>query len=326
MTLMSCRLLRRKPLILFALFVFSLFIFQPRVQPTAASTGQPISDAQDRTSAHSSAELRSSLIALYAENTIQRVPVNIDIKKKQTKVDEILAKLSTLGPVFPAAAFSMSNFAVEGFVRGRWPIVVVYELEADSTAEVTVSTINDGKREAFRIQLQPTKGEPLEEKRQIPEAFGRQPQLGAVSFRAVKNGPEPRKPAHFFLYGLGVGDKAVGSIVIDQLKFQPSTIHPKLKEKASYSFHSRSDFNAGAADFMRVTRSPDNVIHFEPVAGQLLKDGIGRDEQVANDWDGKNDKGKVSPGPHQFRVRVWRGLKSGGDWVSAFSPQVVTVE
>lgn len=331
MNLIPEKLSRRKLLVPFTLLVFLLPVFQLRPPSIAASEGPSIPAvhglARTVTLTNSGPGRRSTnLLAGYPGNTMQGVSVpRIDLKKKQTKVEEILTKLSELGPLFPAAAFSMSNFSVQGFVKGKWPIVVVYELEADSTGEVTVTTLNNGKPETFRIPLMPTRGEPLEEKRQLPEAFGQKPQLGAVSFRAFKNGPGPRKPAHFFLYGLGVGDKAVGSMVVDQLKFQPGTIRPKLKEKASYSFHSLSDFNAGATDFMRVTRSPDDVIHMEPVAREMMKDGIGRGERVAKDWDGKNDKGKVSLGPHQFHVRVWRGLKSGGDWVSAFSPQVVTV-
>ena len=325
MTLFSYTVSRRL-LVLFTLLVLSLLVFQLQ-QPTAAGYEESFADSRGRTSesaaTHSDAERKKSLVASYL--TQLQIP-SVKIKgKEQTNVDDMLTKLSVLGPLFPAAAFSMSNFSVEGFVKGRWPIVVVYELEADSTAEVTVSTINNGKRETLRIELRPTKGEPGEEKRQLPEAFGQKTQLGAVTFRALKNGPEPRKPAHFFLYGLGVGDKAVGSMVIDQLKFQPGNIRPKLKEKASYSFHSRSDFNTGTTDFVRVTYQ-DNVVHMEPVAHEVLKDGIGRDERVTRDWDGKNDKGKISPGPHHFHVRMWRGLKSGGDWVSAFSQQVVTVE
>jgi hypothetical protein len=328
MTLMPCKPLTRKLLVLFMLLVFSLFVFQSRLQPTAASDEQSLRDARtsEAKPTRSGAQPRSSLVVTYPKNQkISRIPpVKIKVEKKQNNAAKILSNLARAGPLFPAA-FSMSDFSVQGIVKGRWPLVVVYELEADSTAEVTINTTNNGKLESFRIPLRPTKGEPLEEKRQLPEGFGQKPQLGEISFRAFKNGPEPNRPAHFFLYGLGVGDKAVGSVVVDQLKFQPPKIQPKLKEKASYSFHSLSDFDYGSADFMRVTY-PDNVYHFETVARKKLNDGIGHDEWLMKDWDGKNDKGKISPGRYQFRVRVWRALQSGGDWVSAFSQQVVKVE
>jgi hypothetical protein len=233
---------------------------------------------------------------------------------------EIIAKS---GPAF-AAVFSMSSFSVNGYVKGRWPIVIDYELEAESAAEVTIS-IKDTKQ-TFVIELPPTNDQRKEVIRQLPEEFGQEPQVGLLSFQAFKTGPGQRKPARFFLYGLGVGDRAVGSMVIDQLQFQPGSIHPKLKEKASYSFRSLSDFDTGSADFMLVTLSSDGVVRPQLVARETLKNGVRRGESVSKDWDGKDSKGKISEGPHQFHVRMWRGLKGGGDWVFAATRQVVRVE
>jgi hypothetical protein len=238
----------------------------------------------------------------------------------------------------------MSNFSVKGFVKGGWPIVIEYQLEPESSAALTI-TIKDMKQ-PFVIQLPPTKGERKEIIRQLPEEFGRKPQVGVLSFQAFKVGAgqkQPasfflyglsvgavgagqKQPAHFFLYGLGVGDKAVGPMVIDQLRFQPGSIRPNLKEKATYSFRSLSEFDTVSADFMLVTISPDNVVRPQLVAQQMLKNGVGPGETVTKEWDGKNRKGKVSQGPHQFYVRVWRGLKSGGDWVFAAIEELVRVE
>jgi hypothetical protein len=327
MTLLSYAVSRRL-LIVFTLLIFSLFVFQPRPQTTAASE-QSRRDAQGHPSeaaaTHSGGEPRSSLIVSYPKH--QKIPsiprVRMKIEKKQTNVAKIISNLAKAGPLFPEAAFSMSDFKVQALVKGRWPIVVEYELEADSTAEVTIS-INNGEFK-FPVRLRTTNGKTIQVTDHLPGTFGEKPQLGEVSFKAFRNGPEPRRPANFFLYGLGFGDKAVGSMVVDHLEFQPPSIHPKLNEKASCSFHSLSDFDSGSADFMRVTY-PDNVYHFEPVARKKLNNGIAYDEWLAKDWDGKNDKGKISPGRHQFRVRVWRTLQSGGDWVSAFSKHVVKVE
>lgn len=327
MTLFSYAVSKRL-LVLFTLLIFSLLVFQPR-PPTTAAGEQSLRDAQGRPSeaaaTHSGAQPRSSLIVSHPKN--QKIPpiprVRMKTEKKQTNVAKIISNLAKAGPLFPAVAFSMSDFSVQGIVKGKWPLVIEYELEADSTAEVTIS-INNGELK-FPVRLRTTNGKTIQVTDHLPETFGQKPQLGEVSFKAFKNGPEPRRPANFFLYGLGFGDKAVGSMVVNNLKFQPPGIHPKLKEKASYGFHSLSEFDFGSADFMRVTY-PDNVYHFEPVARKKLNDGIEYDETVTKDWDGKNDKGKVSLGRHQFRVQVWRTLQSGGDWVSAFSKQVVQVE
>lgn len=290
MTFIACKLSRGRLLVLFGLLSFSLLIFQPWV-------------------------------VSYGKNMIQGV--RVDLKKKQTSVAEIPSKLSELGPVFPAA-FSMSSFSVEGLVKGKWPIAVEYELEAGSTAEITVTT-NNGRR-AFPISLPPTNGERRELKAQLPEAFGQVPQLGVVSFRALKNGPEPRKPARFFLYGLGVGDKAVGSMVIVKLRVQPGSIRPKLKEKASYSFRSLSDFNKVAAEFSLATVESDGSTRAQLAYSEGFKNGVRGGQSVEGNWDGKNDKGKISPGPHQFHVRAWRDLRNGGDWAFAAERELVRVE
>jgi hypothetical protein len=114
-------------------------------------------------------------------------------------------------------------------------------------------------------------------------------------------------------------------MVIDRLQFQPPSIRPKLKEMASYSFHSSSDFDTVAAEFRLVTRSPGRGVSSQLAFRETLKEGVARDGSVTKFWDGKNGKGKISQGPHQFSVRAWRGLKSGADWVFAAKNQLVTV-
>lgn len=229
-----------------------------------------------------------------------------------------------MGPIFPTAAFSMSDFVVQGFVKGRWPVVIEYELEANSTAEVKIMS-SDAKLK-FPIRLEPTNGKSKEVKAYLPETFGQKPQLGLISFKAFKNGPEPRKPADFFLYGLGFGDKAVGSLVIVRLQFQPGTIRPKLKEKASYSFRSLSDFNTAAAEVRVLTRAPDGSSYPQLVYKKDFTSGMRVGETRTGEWDGKNSKGKVSIGTHQFHVRAWRGFEKGGDWAAVSEKLQVKVE
>jgi hypothetical protein len=42
-------------------------------------------------------------------------------------------------------------------------------------------------------------------------------------------------------------------------------------------------------------------------------------ERARGTWKG----GK--PGEHMLQIRAWRGLESGGDWVVAWSPDIVDV-
>ncbi|HEX8140738.1 MAG TPA: hypothetical protein VF544_24440 [Pyrinomonadaceae bacterium] len=213
---------------------------------------------------------------------------------------------------------------MQGIVKGLWPVVIDYELEPESRALISIS-VNDA-RQPFVIELPATNDQRAEVVRQLPAEFGQKPLVGLIYFQAFKSGPEGRRPARFFLYGLGMGDKAVGSMVIDQLRFQPGQIRTKLKEKASYSFHSRADFDAVSADFLRVISPPGGATSWQLAGREMLKDGVRRDKTVARDWDGRTINGTVSQGPHQFQVRVWRSLKNGGDWVSAVTKQMVKVE
>jgi hypothetical protein len=36
-------------------------------------------------------------------------------------------------------------------------------------------------------------------------------------------------------------------------------------------------------------------------------------------------EGKGKPGEHMLQIRAWRGLENGGDWVVAWSPDIVDV-
>jgi O-antigen ligase len=234
-----------------------------------------------------------------------------------------VASLAISGPAF-SAILSMSKFSVGGFVNGGWPIVIAYELEADSTAAVTINT-KDGKH-SFVIQLPSTNDQPAEVIQKLPPEFGQKPEVGVLSFIALQNGPEPKKPARFFLSGLGLGPHAVGSMVIDQLQCQPGSIHPKLKEQASYSFRSRSDFNTAAAEFRLVTDTPGGALRSRLVFKEQFANGIGHDKSLKSDWNGKSNKGEIFPGPYQFYVRAWSGLKSGGNWVFAAKNRAVKVE
>lgn len=306
----------RRLFALFALLVFSLLALRLATRTTIALAEPSAFAAQEQQPVRPGQKPKPTPVPSAGQPRIE-APIP-GFGKKKSAADNI----SQNGPEFPAA-FSMSSFSVKGFVQGRWPIVIVYELEADSTALLTISTKDT--KQPFNIELLPANNRTQEVISQIPEEFGQKPTVGVFSFQAFKTVSGQRKPVRFFLYGLGCGNHAVGSMVVDQLQFQPGSIHPKLKEKASYSFRSLSDFDTASADFMLVSLDSEGVVRSELAAREMLKNGVRSGEAIAREWDGKN-KGKVSLGPHQLRVRVWRGLKSGGDWVFAATEQIVKVE
>jgi hypothetical protein len=233
----------------------------------------------------------------------------------------LLKTLAKSGPLLPAGVFVMSKFTVEGYVKGDWPAVIEYTLEEGGAAEVRFEA--EGAKKAFVVRLTPTGDTPKQVIVRLPPELGKKLAAGSVSFSATKNGGT--EPARFFLSGLGLGDNAVGSMVIDQLAFRPGSIRPSQKEKAAYSFRSRSDFDVVNVEFLRVTLNQQGVISPERVSRQKVG-RVRREQTVSRDWDGKDGKGKVSGGWYQFNVSAQRGLKQGGDWVVAITRDRVRVE
>ena len=45
-------------------------------------------------------------------------------------------------------------------------------------------------------------------------------------------------------------------------------------------------------------------------------------ERAKGTWEGKGGK----TGEHMLQIRAWRGLEKGGDWVVAWSPDIVNLQ
>ena len=262
----------------------------------------------------------------FIEDSLRDLPqlpiprISHDTKSKAQTTKDLVDLVSKVGPLFPLG-FNMSHFEVKGFVKGEWPLVIDYELEPDSIATLTISTEN--VKQPVVINLSPTqRGEVISK---LPAEFGKKPQVGVLTFEAFKTGSSGREPAGFVLHALGMGDHAVGSVVIDQLHFQPENISTQKGQKASYSFHSRAYFNRGWAEFKLLTVT-NRIVHVQLVASEQLNNGIRNGDSVTREWDGKDNHHLVKPGVYQFHVRMQRGLSSGGDWVFAAAEQVVRVD
>jgi len=249
--------------------------------------------------------------------------VSVDLSQifghREPNIDKLLDKK---GPQFPDA-FTMSSFGVQAFVKGNWPVILEYELEQSSLILVTI--VVPGVQTAY-YRLEGTK------QREsvilhIPERFGSKPVPGWYLIRAMSTNVGEIKPVHFHILALGAGDKAVGSATIDRLTFQQQLLNTQQKQKVDYSFHSLSDFDEVEVEFpMGTLHTTDRLIVQEKVKVEPIPGGVQRDAVVQRSWDGKGENGKYSPGTHYMVVRAWRGLKSGGDWIAAWSSQVLRVE
>ena len=233
-------------------------------------------------------------------------------------------ELSEMGPQFPML-YSMSDLSFYAFVKGNWPLVIDYEPLQTSLIIFTIDAEADGIG-TFSYRLDGTKPGRQQVLLRIPARFGDKPRIAEYSMSAFAPGLGEQKPATFRIYGFAAGDRAVGSMGIDQLRFEPGSVSPKQKQKAFYNFHSLFDFSKVAAEFMLVgLDASTREIKAKLVKSEEIGGGVHRDAWISKQWNGKNDKGNVSQGQHQLHVRAWRGVDSGGDWVAAWSPQLVHI-
>jgi hypothetical protein len=223
-------------------------------------------------------------------------------------------KLGNKGPQVPDK-FDMSGFVMKGLVQGNWPIVLDFMIDSPGFAQVDITA---GKQH-FLVRMHNDPNRRGYAKIRLPKYFGTKPQIATYKIHSMppagSNGPAPRLRT----YGFGAGEKAVGSVAIDQLTFQPGTIHPKAQEVAAYGFHAHSAFDSVKAAFIFTTLHNGSVLVQKDQEAELSP--VPEGERAKGTW--KGDPGKA--GEHMLQIRAWRGLKNGGDWVVAWSPDIVDV-
>ncbi len=229
---------------------------------------------------------------------------------------DVREQLSRNGPQFPAS-LRMSDFHVTGFAKGGWPVVIDYDAEPGTYVLLTVVTQNAPPAEA--VLAAPQTGRRLQ-LLGLPLDFGTSLKSAAFSLTATASRTDPT-PRYLRIYGFGCGPKAVGSVAIDQLLFGPPAVTAS-QPAAHFGFHAHTTFDKMKAEFMQVALI-DNSIEGQLFDDKKINRRVANEERVSDDWSAK----KAKPGQIQFRVRGWmtvQGDSEGGDWVSAFSPDLVS--
>jgi hypothetical protein len=220
------------------------------------------------------------------------------------------------GPEVPKD-LDMNGFSIKGLVRPNWPVVLDFAIDSPGAARVDIITADN--RHHFRATIHNTPNRRAYGIFHLPANFGENLQTAIYKVQAVPLAGSSAPPPQLRTFGLGAGDRAVGSVAIDQLTFQPAAIHPKQNEVASFGFHAHSNFNGVTAEFVFTTLNNGHVL-VEKDQEQKM-DPVEEDQHDNGTWAGK--KGKT--GEHMLQVRAWRGLQDGGDWVVAWSPDIVNV-
>jgi hypothetical protein len=243
------------------------------------------------------------------------------------------ALLDEKGPQF-LPLFSLSSLAVMGFSRGGWPVAIDYVLEQDSLLLVIISP--EGEKPLI-FRLEGKKGHWIT-KMQIPSSVGDQLRVSQYLVQSLDDSVGQVTPSHVHIHGLAAGPRAVGSIGIDQLTFSPDSIQRGKDPKAKFSYHSISDFDDTEVSFVRVGKTSTGEIVAVAVDSQHMG-SITKDHVKSGDWDGSSNTGDLLrkfpdlkqwlQAPHSqniLQVRAWLHEGHGGDFVSALSETMVSVE
>ncbi len=228
---------------------------------------------------------------------------------------QVSEQLNRNGPQFPES-LRMSDFRVTGFAKGGWPVVVDYEAEQGTYVLLTIVTQNSPPAQA--VLAVPQTGRRLQLLR-LPAEFGTTLKSATFSIDAAASAID-QAPRYLRIYGFGCGAKAVGSVAIDELRFGPGAVTVS-DPKTHFGFHTHTMFDKMKAEFMQIAMV-DHSIEGQLFDNKKIDRRVAEGESINDQWSAK----KAKTGPIQFRVRGWmtvRGDNTGGDWVSAFSPDLV---
>lgn len=244
--------------------------------------------------------------------------------------------LDKKGPQLPML-YSMSSFTFTGFTKGGWPIAVDYVVPQDS---LVLFVVTPEGQPSITYRLAGKAGHWIV-KLAIPNSVGSELLVAHYSLQTLdgKDVPGPVAPASIYVHGVAAGPKAVGSIGIDHVVFQPGNIVKAQSQKAQYSYHSISDFDDTEVSFVRLGKSGGGEVRAAAVASKSMGN-IAQDHVKNGDWDGSVDKKLVktyknpelqqwlqSPnGHHALQIRAWLRKNHGGDFVAAISDTLVTVQ
>jgi hypothetical protein len=225
-----------------------------------------------------------------------------------------MTKISDGGPRMERE-FYVNRFEFKAFARGGWPCVVDYDLPPNTSAVFTVRHENGQTHE---VRLDPRRIGNWEAKFDLPVSFG---DLSVATYGMnVVVGQSPQ-PQNFRLYAIGCGPKAVGSVTIDRLQFGPKVIKLSVSDLSTYGFRARQTFNKVRAEFMHTTLLPNGLAN-KRVADENLgrvsagEEPLSRQRKVSRSWTGD----------YSLQVRAWERADLGGDWVLAWSHELVRVE
>ncbi len=226
------------------------------------------------------------------------------------------SRLSREGPKMPDQ-FTMSGLSIAAFAQANWPVVVDGVFDSGGILLITVEV---NGLSPFTYRIQNPEGRRRLDIFRLPPYFPQKPTPGTYTIRAMRDVAGSPRPIYLRLFGVGAGERAVGSVAIDEVRFGPEAIRPKQKENASYGFHAHTDFDRVRAEFLKAVTTQGQIV-------SKLEDhndihGVQRETAPAFQWSAK----KATPGEHILQVRAWESALNKANWVIAWSADQVLVE
>ena len=140
----------------------------------------------------------------------------------------------------------MSAFTITGLAKANEPVALDFAISQPGTVAVDIFGSN---KQVLRATITNSLNSRGIGKVYIPATFTEDLQRTIFQVHFISaTGQNPAPDLR--VYGIGVGERAVGSVAIDQLTFGPPSVHPVLKEEAQYGFHAHSAFDGEKAEFV----------------------------------------------------------------------------
>lgn len=224
------------------------------------------------------------------------------------------------GPELPVS-YPDGSFAVRGFARDGWPVVVDFAPQPGTVTQLEVTVANDEGSTKRTVILDPDglHGRQLV-KVAMPAGGSPVPTPATYFISSIPIAPlDTDRPASvraapLQVYGIGGGPRAVGSVAIEQLAFSRASVG------ARFSYFAKSEFSQARAQVQQFRRAGDRseiVPIFDSRKSNL---SVGRQ---TGDWPG-TAAGSPAPsrGVHRLQVTGWY-TTDDRSWVAALAPDLV---
>lgn len=229
---------------------------------------------------------------------------SLEDRQREEKKREIQAARSLLE--FGPAVVGFPNpyrFSATGFIRSSWPVVIRYQIPAGATAILTVTPQYGGGR-PFDVALpRSVDGSPQlyrfeadvsdSDDRLVVASFA----ITAHSYSSTAGG-EVSAPVK--ILGFGAGERAVGSVAIDQIQYDPPTVD-KPRDNGTilltYRYLLKNEWDRVAEDLWR--DCPGSLLC------QLQPRSYRPSRQGWKQWQWYVNRGTKS-GLYQLKIRAWK--------------------